>query len=114
MLKRKESLPMTTHPYPLHDGEHQYVFDHSLPFTPENPTEIARQLLLHHKLTELMDGPLPASLDLTNISSVLDVGCGAGGWIHEMALHYTTMELTGIDHRHYFIKQAQAMMKEKS
>ncbi|WP_165423363.1 class I SAM-dependent methyltransferase [Ktedonosporobacter rubrisoli] len=74
--------------------------------------EIARLLLQHRLLSELLGGPLPPMLDISRIHQVLDVACGIGCWDHEMALRYPTMQLTGIDKNPASIMQAQAFMNE--
>ena len=90
------------------DGEQKQTLDSSLPFMPENETEVARQMLLHRRLGELMGDVLPPSLDLPWRSRVLDVGCGAGGWVYEMAWRHPDMQVIGIDKSAFFIERAQA------
>lgn len=87
--------------------EQKQLPDSSLPFMAENEAEVARLLLQHRRLSELMGGPLPPSFDLTRVRRVLDVGCGPGGWAYEMAWQHPDMQLIGIDKRAYFIQQAQ-------
>lgn len=82
--------------------------DH-LPFLPENETEIARLLVQHRYLRELLGGILPKSLDLSNVHRVLDVACDVGGWALDMARKHPTMQIIGIDKSYYFIEQAHAL-----
>jgi ubiquinone/menaquinone biosynthesis C-methylase UbiE len=101
---------MSTHLPTFHDGGQQ--FDTSLPFVSENEAEVARQLLLHWQLSELIGGALPSSLDLSQVERVLDVGCGVGGWVQEIAGHYPAIEVIGVDRSAYFVEQGQALVSD--
>jgi SAM-dependent methyltransferase len=101
---------MSTHLSTFHDGEQQ--FDPTLPFTRENEAEVARQLLLHWQLSELIGGAVPASLDLSQVRRVLDVGYGVGGWVQEMAGRYPAIEVIGVDRSAYFVEQGQALVSD--
>ncbi len=102
---------MSTHLPTFHD-EGQQQFDPTLPFTPENQAEVARQLLLPWQLSELIGGAVPASLDLSQVRRVLDVGCGVGGWVQEMAGRYPAIEAIGVDRRAYFVEQGQELVSD--
>jgi len=93
---------MTTSTAPNNNEEH-------VPFLPENETEIARLLVQHRRLSELLGGILPKSLDLSHIDLVLDVACGAGGWALDMARKHPALHITAIDKSPYFIEQARRM-----
>ena len=90
------------------------TFDSTLPFMPENEGEVARQLLLHHKLSDFLDGPLPSVVDLEHVHDVLDVACGVGGWVSEMASLYPSLHVVGIDTRAFFLEQARSSLREKA
>jgi ubiquinone/menaquinone biosynthesis C-methylase UbiE len=77
----------------------------------ENEQEVARLLWQQQLLSDLIGGPLPPTLDLSQVRRVLDVGCGVGGWIYEMALRYPSMHVVGIDKNTYFIEQAHTLTK---
>ncbi len=101
---------MSTHLHTFHDGEQQ--FDTTLPFISENEAEVARQLLLHWQLSELIGGTVPSSLDISQVQRVLDVGCGVGGWVQEMAGRYPDMEVIGVDRNAYFVEQGQELVRD--
>src|SRR3989442_4500130 len=101
---------MSTHLPTFHDGEQQ--FDPTLPFTPENEAEVARQLLLHWQLSELTGGAIPSSLDVSQVRRILDVGWGVGGWVQEIARHYPAIEVIGVDRSAYFVEQGQALVSD--
>ncbi|MEO6890016.1 MAG: class I SAM-dependent methyltransferase [Ktedonobacteraceae bacterium] len=75
-------------------------------FTIENEVQAAQELLLERRVSELLGGALPGELDLSRVRRVLDVGCGVGGWVYEMAWRHPDVQLIGIDKRAYFIEQA--------
>jgi ubiquinone/menaquinone biosynthesis C-methylase UbiE len=63
-----------------------------------NLEEMKRQDIQDHMLTTGMGGVLPELTDPSVLRSVLDVGCGTGGWLIETARAYPTIErLIGAD-----------------
>jgi ubiquinone/menaquinone biosynthesis C-methylase UbiE len=78
-------------------------------FLPEDETEVTRLLLRHQILSKLMGGILPSSLDLSHVTRVLDVACGVGRWVIDLARMYPAMQVIGIDKSEYFIAQARKM-----
>jgi SAM-dependent methyltransferase len=96
--------------YTPHNGEQQHSFNRIRPFAQENENEAARLLLLHRQLSELMGGVLPYAPDLPWRGRVLDVGCGVGGWVYEMAWRYPSLLITGVDPNTYFVEKAQALV----
>ncbi len=100
---------MTDTPAPLNDEQRPSSPD--VPsFMPENDAEVARQLLVHRYLSEQMGGILPHSLNLSQVQQVLDVACGAGGWVYDIAWQHPSMQVTGVDDRAYFVEQAQRLI----
>ncbi len=67
------------------DEDQKHLANSSLPFLTENEAEVARLMLQHRRLTELMGNAVPPRLDLSRVHRALDVGCGVGAWIYEMA-----------------------------
>ncbi len=97
---------------PDNDEDHQPSNNYP-PFLPQNETEVARLLVRHRRLSDLLDGILPKSLDLSNVHQVLDVACGVGSWSLDMSRKHPTMQITAIDQSHYFIEQARAQAKSQ-
>ena len=62
-----------------------------------NEEELERLRAQDQMVTTGMGGVLPNELDPGMFHRVLDVGCGTGGWIINMAQQYPTMSLIGID-----------------
>ena len=92
---------MTTSP-DASQNENTYVID------AESAAEMARLLDQDKLITEAMEGLFPEQSDLSNVSDVLDIACGPGGWVHEVAHAYPQMEVTGIDISKTMIEYARA------
>jgi len=99
--KRKDVSPMSTPP-PSSQSNHPYFIE------AENAAEMARLMHQDRLLTKSMGGAFPEQLDLSNVNSVLDVACGPGGWILDVAHSYPRMNAVGIDISTIMTKYAQA------
>jgi ubiquinone/menaquinone biosynthesis C-methylase UbiE len=64
---------------------------------PESGAEMARLLNQDHMLNEAMGGLLPELGNLDGIHDVLDIACGPGGWVQELAFARPDIEVTGFD-----------------
>jgi ubiquinone/menaquinone biosynthesis C-methylase UbiE len=63
-----------------------------------NQGEMKRLVVQDRMLTTGMGGVLPEQNDLSSIQSVLDVGCGTGGWLLGVAQTFPAMtRLVGVD-----------------
>ncbi len=76
----------------------------------ESALEVARLLDQDKVMTRGMGGVLPEQEDLnfSSVSRILDIACGPGGWVHEVARQYPHIEVTGIDISKNTIKYAKA------
>ncbi len=74
----------------------------------QSDTEIARLLSLHQYLSISTGGALPSKLDVSKVKRVLDIGCGIGAWVHEVARNYPHMHVVGIDNNPDLITYARA------
>ncbi|HYU76857.1 MAG TPA: class I SAM-dependent methyltransferase [Ktedonobacteraceae bacterium] len=68
-----------------------YVLD------PESPAEMARLIQLDRFMTKGMGGPLVGVNDLSSIHNVLDMACGPGGWVLDVAFEHPELEVAGVD-----------------
>jgi ubiquinone/menaquinone biosynthesis C-methylase UbiE len=68
-----------------------YVFD------PEDATEMARLIHQDRVITQGMGGPLAGLPELPDTAQVLDLCCGPGGWVLDVAFEHQEMEVAGID-----------------
>lgn len=83
-------------------GENLYFIDH------ESGAEMARLLDHDRLITKGMGGLLPErSNDFTGLHRVLDLGCGPGGWVQEVAFANREVEAVGVDISQQMIAYAQ-------
>lgn len=82
--------------------------------SPVEERELERQLHLTRLLLEEMGGCLPHEQILAHqLTSVLDVACGAGGWVLDIAESYPSLHVTGIDNNAFCVAYAQRLADEK-
>src|SRR5581483_5789905 len=74
----------------------------------ESPTEMARLIDLDRVVTKAMGGPLTGVPDLPPEAKVLDVACGPGGWVCDVAFARPDIEVAGIDVSRIMIEYAWA------
>lgn len=63
----------------------------------EDPAEMARLLNLDRLLTKAMGGPLSGISHLPQEAKVLDLACGPGGWVLDVAFEHPNCEVAGVD-----------------
>src|SRR6266704_2557541 len=83
-----------------------YIFD------AENAAEMARLSKQHRFVTDFGGGLLPADLPLAGVRSVLDVGCGPGGWVHDFAAAHPNIQVTGFDISSKMVEYAELQATE--
>ncbi len=76
----------------------------------ESALEMARLLDQDRVMTKGMNGVLSEQedADLPGVTHILDIGCGPGGWVNEVAQQYPRIEVTGIDISKNTINYAKA------
>jgi ubiquinone/menaquinone biosynthesis C-methylase UbiE len=75
---------------------------------PETLAEMARLLDQDLLVTRRVSGLLPAACAPDALQAVLDVGCGPGGWVREVATAFPHIQVTGIDRSELVIAYAAA------
>jgi len=90
--------------YSQEENTNQYVID------AENATEMARLLEQDKQMTESMGGIFSERRpeEFSNITRVLDLACGPGGWVHDVADAFPRMEVVGVDLSERMIGYARA------
>lgn len=73
--------------------------------------ETARLIDQHVLITQAMGGLFPEAPDLTTVTRVLDLACGPGVWVTEVALRHPEIEVVGIDLSRTMIEYARARAK---
>jgi SAM-dependent methyltransferase len=74
-------------------SENNYVFD------PDSSEELARLTHQDRLLTKAMGGVFQgvSASEIATFRNVLDLGCGPGGWVLDVAFEYPNIEAAGID-----------------
>jgi len=82
----------------------------------ETVQEMVRLLEQDMLLTRAVSGLLPPDVDPVTVRDVLDIGCGPGGWVLEVAKSFPHMHVTGIDSSELMIDYAanRAMVDGKA
>ena len=92
---------MVTPEGPSHK-ESTYVID------AESGTEMARLINQERLLTRVMGGVFPEHFDLSHVSHILDIGCGPGGWVLDVAFENAKINVVGIDISQQMVEYARA------
>jgi len=82
--------------------ESTYVID------AESGTEMARLINQERLLTRVMGGVFPEHFDLSHVSHILDIGCGPGGWVLDVAFENAKINVVGIDISQQMVEYARA------
>lgn len=90
-------------PTELPRDENTYILDS------ESATEMARLITQDRLITQGMGGPFSEQTDISNFHTILDVACGPGGWVSDVAFANPDMQVTGIDISNKMIEYARAM-----
>ncbi|GHP00588.1 hypothetical protein KSF_106350 [Reticulibacter mediterranei] len=87
-----------------HDNNEKntYIFD------PLSAAEMARLIKQDRMVTQAMGGPLSGIVDPSALHTVLDLGCGPGGWVLDTAFAYPHLEVAGVDISRPMIDYANA------
>jgi ubiquinone/menaquinone biosynthesis C-methylase UbiE len=79
----------------------------------ESPAEMARLINQERLLTQAMNGPLVGLPDPSTFQHVLDLGCGPGGWVLDVAFSFPDMEVAGVDISKTMIEYANARARSQ-
>jgi ubiquinone/menaquinone biosynthesis C-methylase UbiE len=82
--------------------ESTYVID------AESGTEMARLINQERLLTRVMGGVFPEHFDLSHVSHILDIGCGPGGWVLDVAFENPKINVMGVDISQQMVEYARA------
>jgi len=82
--------------------ESTYVID------AESGTEMARLINQERLLTRVMGGVFPEHFELSLVSHILDIGCGPGGWVLDVAFENAKIKVVGIDISQQMVEYARA------
>ncbi|MBV9614736.1 MAG: class I SAM-dependent methyltransferase [Ktedonobacteraceae bacterium] len=82
--------------------------DSSYIYDSENATEMARLINLDRIATASLGGPLNGLPPLPEKARLLDLGCGPGGWVLDVAFMHRDFEVCGVDISRSMIDYANA------
>jgi ubiquinone/menaquinone biosynthesis C-methylase UbiE len=77
----------------------------------EDAAETARLMHQDRLITRSMGGIFPERSDLSNIHDILDIGCGPGGWVLDVAYAHPKINVVGVDISERMIRYARAQAK---
>ena len=97
MKKEGEAMPPSSG-----SKKNTYILDQ------QNAIEMTRLLLQERLLTHMMGGLFPDGLDFSGVQTVLDIACGPGGWVLDVARAYPQMQVTGFDTDRMLVEFARA------
>jgi len=76
--------------------------------TTDDAAELVRLVHQDYLLILGMQGFFPRQIDLHKVHRILDLACGSGGWVLEVAHAYPSIHVEGIDMSKQMIEYAQA------
>ena len=76
---------------------------------PEDATEMARLLLQGRLISQNMDSLLLEGLDIEKVGDILDMACGPGGWVLDVAYAHPQIQVTGVDFSQRMIAYASSL-----
>src|SRR5579859_414422 len=83
------------------NSENSYIID------TESAAEMARLIDQSRSMNEAMGFLLPENIDLSSVQSILDVACGPGEWVQEVAALHPRIKIVGTDISTLMIKYAE-------
>jgi ubiquinone/menaquinone biosynthesis C-methylase UbiE len=101
------------------ERKHTMSFDEEKPrqetylFDVESGPEIARLIAQGDGATRAMGWLLPPGIELEPHATVLDLACGPGGWVLDIAFGYPEVEVAGIDVSRTLVDYANARARSQ-
>jgi SAM-dependent methyltransferase len=87
------------------DSEHISVID------PQSGADMVRLIDRHQLVTRCMGGLFPQDIDTSEIQYVLDLACGPGGWVQDVAFEHQDMAVIGVDSRPAMLAYARTLAR---
>jgi ubiquinone/menaquinone biosynthesis C-methylase UbiE len=84
-----------------------YVYD------PESPVEMTRLIILDTITTRAMGGPLTGIPQTADMYDILDLACGPGGWVLDVAFTFPHIDVAGIDISRTMVDYANARARSQ-
>ena len=77
----------------------------------DREAELARLIVQGRQLTKDMGGLWPDQVDVSGVHDILDLACGPGEWVLDLARHYPAMSVMGVDIDEKMIRYADALVE---
>jgi len=87
------------------DSAHISVID------PQSGADMVRLIDQHQLVTQYMGGLFPQDIDTSAIQNVLDLACGPGGWVQDVAFEHQDMAVIGVDSRQAMLVYARSLAR---
>ena len=84
-----------------------YIFD------PESAAELARLINQDRVITQAMSGPLSGIPENASLRTILDLGCGPGSWVLDVAFALPDTEVEGVDSSQRMVEYANARARSQ-
>jgi ubiquinone/menaquinone biosynthesis C-methylase UbiE len=94
--------------------ESEALNDNTYVLDPESPTEMARLINLDRVMTSAMGGPFSGVPRLPEEAKVLDLACGPGSWVLDVAFEHPNFEVAGVDISSTMIGYANARARTQN
>lgn len=78
---------------------------------PQSGAEMTRLIDQHKMVTEYIGGLFPQKVDPSKIQRVLDLACGPGSWVQDVAFSHQDMEVIGVDFSRAMLDFARSMTR---
>ncbi len=75
---------------------------------PESGAELARLMHQGRLISKNMGGLLPEGIDLANMHDILDLACGPGEWVLDVAFEHPEFQVIGVDLSREMVAYARA------
>jgi SAM-dependent methyltransferase len=102
---------MPAHP----TGENVSAQSNTYFLDPESPEEMARLINLDRIMTQAMGGPISglSDEDVASLRNAIDMGCGPGGWVLDVAFTCPDVEVAGVDISKTMVDYANARARSQ-
>jgi len=78
---------------------------------PTSGAEMARLIDLNRLINECMGGLFPQDVDPSTIEDALDLACGPGGWVQDVAFSHQAMQVMGVDSSKAMLDYGRALTR---
>jgi ubiquinone/menaquinone biosynthesis C-methylase UbiE len=89
------------------ENENTYVLD------AESGAELVRMIKQDAIVTKAIESLLPRQVDSAKISRVLDIACGPGSWVLDVAYEYSNVEVIGVDISRKLVEYARTRARSQ-